>query len=318
MGATRHRIPIYIRLIWAALLIVIFGASWYGVRLVLRGPVQAVKSNAGEIPIALPPSAELQASDHQQPGRIIYPFSIVPGGIRSVAELKDDMAADPALAAHYAGFDLGRARMALLSRDRFAYMSYRKDNRIYWTKKKLRLAKGEAVITDGTLIIRSRCGNRASDVPASPTSPHEPPVAILDKPQPSFPLPASLSVAVIDLGHVASPGSGPVPNSAGPPSTTVSNNQPPGGGGSGGAIPPIDIFPTGGAPPSGSPSGTPPPVIRPLTPPFTRPVGPPVTPPVTPPVVPVPEPTTLILLLAAAPVFWLLWRKLRKPQSSTE
>ena len=64
-------------------------------------------------------------------------------------------------------------------------MSYRMKDKVYWTKKKVRLAKGEELITDGINYARSRCGNRISEVSQAPTSAEEPSHAMLDTPVPT-------------------------------------------------------------------------------------------------------------------------------------
>jgi hypothetical protein len=68
-------------------------------------------------------------------------------------------------------------------------VSYRLGDRVFWTRNPVRLAEGEAVLTDGGAIVRARCGNRISDVPGE-TSPDEPDPLLLDTPveEPVLPL----------------------------------------------------------------------------------------------------------------------------------
>lgn len=77
---------------------------------------------------------------------------------------------DPIAAAHYAGFDVSQTRVVRLPSDEEVYVSYRLNNHIYWTNKKLRLLKGETVITDGKNVARTRCGNRLSVTAQSPVA----------------------------------------------------------------------------------------------------------------------------------------------------
>jgi hypothetical protein len=131
--------------------------------------------------------------------RLLYPYSIIPGGVRNSQELKIALANDPVAAAHYEGFDSSRARILVLDHDRMAYVSYRLNSRIYWTNKKLKLNKGETLLTDGAHLARTRCGNRISDVPAAPVSRAEEPAeeaienpadpALLAVEEPPFALP---------------------------------------------------------------------------------------------------------------------------------
>jgi len=104
----------------------------------------------------------------------------VPGGVESAQELRNAFAHDPVVAGHYADFNLGKARIVRLDRDRAVYVSYRLGDRIYWTKKKLELHRGESVITDGKNEARTRCGNRISDLPTDLVSPLEPTVEAMD------------------------------------------------------------------------------------------------------------------------------------------
>jgi hypothetical protein len=103
-------------------------------------------------------------------GRPVYPYSIIPGGAVSAAELRTAMARDPVVAAHYVGFDLAKTRVFRVQQARAVYVSYRRRNDVFWTSKKLRLAVGETLITDGDHILRTRCGNQISDVPRTPVS----------------------------------------------------------------------------------------------------------------------------------------------------
>jgi len=112
----------------------------------------------------------------------IYPYSVVPGGIHSSDGLRQAASRDPVVGLHYSEFNLGRIRLARLKTAQSAYVSYRIGNKIYWTSKKLKLAKDEEVITDGVYSARTRCGNRISSTPKAPTSVLEPPPASFESP----------------------------------------------------------------------------------------------------------------------------------------
>ena len=99
-----------------------------------------------------------------------YPYSVIPGGAYSPEELRKSVARDKFVKAHYADFDLESARLVTLGEDRFQYVSYRINNRILWTHKKIRVPKGEVLLTDGRHFARTRCGNRLCAVLASPVS----------------------------------------------------------------------------------------------------------------------------------------------------
>jgi len=115
-------------------------------------------------------------------GRPVYRYSVVAGGVRDVRELKWAAEHDPVVAAHYAGFDYDHARMVKLVLARTAYVSYRIGNRVYWTRHRASLKKGETVITDGKMTARTRCANRVEEVPQQATSESEPPAAKFDEP----------------------------------------------------------------------------------------------------------------------------------------
>ncbi len=114
--------------------------------------------------------------------RPVYPYSVIPGGVATRDELNEHVAVDQVVAKHYSGFNLSRAHIIHAPKDKLVHVAYRMDNRIFWTKKKLRIRKGEALVTDGTHYARARCGNRITESPRPPTSPLEPTVAELDPP----------------------------------------------------------------------------------------------------------------------------------------
>jgi len=123
-----------------------------------------------------------QESPRQMEGRPIYPYSVVPGGVRDARELKWAAEHDPVVAMHYAGFDYDHARVVRLVLARTAYVSYRIGNKVYWTRHRIKLHKGETVITDGKITARARCANRVEEVPEQPTSSSEPPAAKFEEP----------------------------------------------------------------------------------------------------------------------------------------
>jgi hypothetical protein len=125
---------------------------------------------------------EEQAFRPKAGARLVYPYSVVPGGIENARELKWVAEHDPVVAAHYAGFDYDHARVVRLVLARTAYVSYRIGGRVYWTRRRVTLHKGEKVITDGKMTARARCANRIEEVPQQATSSSEPPVAKFEDP----------------------------------------------------------------------------------------------------------------------------------------
>ncbi len=117
-----------------------------------------------------------------RPSRPVYPYSVVPGGVEDAKELKWVAEHDPVVAAHYAGFDYEHAQVVRLTLARTVYLSYRIGNHIYWTRRRVKLQKGEKLITDGKITARSRCANRVEEVPQQQASPVEPPVQKFEEP----------------------------------------------------------------------------------------------------------------------------------------
>ena len=115
--------------------------------------------------------------------RVVYPYSVIPGGVRSREELAASMSRDLVVAAHYADFKVSQARIIRADETRFMHVSYRVQDKVYWTSKKIEIPEGEALITDGDQIARARCGNRVSAVPVEPISEEEPMIETFDFPR---------------------------------------------------------------------------------------------------------------------------------------
>lgn len=137
-----------------------------------------IEENQNLNPDAAAPDLETPST----PGRVIYPYSVVPGGVRTPAELKAVSEHDPAVREHYSRFDFSKARVVTVYQPRLVYLSYRIGDKIYWTTKKVSLHKGEKLITDGTITARARCGNRVASLPQKYGFAREPSAAILDQP----------------------------------------------------------------------------------------------------------------------------------------
>jgi hypothetical protein len=119
-------------------------------------------------------AGKVSAPEPAEAGRLVFPYSVVPGGVRSPEELREIAAHDSVVASHYSDFDFERARIIRLKESRLAYLSYRIGNRIFWTKKQIVLRMGEVLISDGKIMARTRCANRVSALPQKMVSPEEP------------------------------------------------------------------------------------------------------------------------------------------------
>ena len=117
------------------------------------------------------PSADGAAAG---PSRPIYRHSVIAGGVYSRVELVAATERDPVVFVQYGSAARGAVRTAALPAPRRVYMSYRVGDRIYWTRKKVRLHAGEMTLTDGDIEIRARCGNQISDTGMFPVAENEP------------------------------------------------------------------------------------------------------------------------------------------------
>jgi len=125
------------------------------------------------------PRALAEAQVTPSPRRV-YPYSVVPGGVASQAELVRIVRSDKVVATHYASFDVSRAHEVTVARPRAVHVSYRKGDQVYWTAKKVMLREGETLLSDGKNEMRTRCANRISDVAQFPVEAHAPGAEVLD------------------------------------------------------------------------------------------------------------------------------------------
>jgi hypothetical protein len=86
--------------------------------------------------------------DHRGTRRI-YPYSVVAGGVGTRAELERIIRSDKVVAAHYAAFAVDKAQPVTVAKPRAVHVSYRKGDQVYWTAKKVMLAQGETLLSDG-------------------------------------------------------------------------------------------------------------------------------------------------------------------------
>lgn len=214
-------------------------AGFVGLVLLLAGAwvlsSRRTDNSASDLAFAPPdPSQNLasmaaqEALNHPGPARrsvrVVYPYSIVPGGVRSSQELLDATAHDPVAARHYAGFDFRKARVVELQESKLVYLSYRLHDKVYWTRKKVSLHKGEKLLTDGKTTARTRCANQVSDKAKPNVSDEEPPAFKFEDPYLAdggtamhSPFPADLNSAA--LRHIDGLGLG----EAGPPPLSGTN-----------------------------------------------------------------------------------------------
>lgn len=112
----------------------------------------------------------------------VYPYSVVPGGIKDQEALRYAALRDYVVRRHFARFDYSQAHLVRATEARQVYLSYRVRNTVYWTRRRIRLHIGELLLTDGKITARARCGNQISDTAKPEVSDEEPAEDVLDQP----------------------------------------------------------------------------------------------------------------------------------------
>jgi len=112
----------------------------------------------------------------------VYPYSVVPGGVKDPDDLRYAALRDYVVRRHYAHFDYSHARLLRTTKAREVYLSYRIRDTVFWTRRKIRLHLGELLLTDGKITARARCGNQISDTAKPEVSNEEPDEDVLDQP----------------------------------------------------------------------------------------------------------------------------------------
>jgi hypothetical protein len=137
--------------------------------------------------------------------RPIYPLSVIRGGAYTSEEANAAIDRDPVVASHYAVFQRAQLKTARSPFTHAVYVSYRRGNDIYWTRRPIALHQHETLLTDGVSYARARCGNRISLTQQLPVSDDEPASDVLDSPEADdFQQPALLEAAVpLDTGSLS-------------------------------------------------------------------------------------------------------------------
>jgi len=141
----------------------------------------------------------------------VYPYSVLPGGVKDPDDLRAAAARDYVVRRHYAHFDFSHAHLVRASEAREVYLSYRIRDTVFWTRRKIRLHLGELLLTDGNITARARCGNQISDTAKPEVSDEEPAEDVLDQPVaqlepgPSFPIRPLLAPPDLPTGEPIPP-----------------------------------------------------------------------------------------------------------------
>lgn len=139
----------------------------------------------------------------------VYAYSVVPGGVKDPADLRNVAARDYVVRRHYSRFDFSRAHLVRATEAREVYLSYRIRDTVFWTRRKIRLHLGELLLTDGKITARARCGNQISDTAKPEVSDEEPAEDVLDQPVAALDPGPSLPVRPL-LAPPGLPGSQPL------------------------------------------------------------------------------------------------------------
>jgi hypothetical protein len=142
----------------------------------VSAPADSLLASNGTLPLAVRAERSL---------KVVYPYSVIPGGVHSIEELKNAIAKDPVVSEQFAAFRLENARIIQLDRERTMHVSYRRGDEVFWTQRELKLAKGETLITDGTETAMARCGNMIAQAIVAPGDPNEPTAEELNTPIPN-------------------------------------------------------------------------------------------------------------------------------------
>jgi hypothetical protein len=89
------------------------------------------------------------------PAHVYYGHAVVPGGLWTEADVH----------AYYPQMD-AHIWLVHLDMEIHAHVTYKRDGKVYWTKGAMTYSGGEAVWTDGKILVLQRCGNQlALDLP---------------------------------------------------------------------------------------------------------------------------------------------------------
>ncbi|MFZ0480266.1 MAG: hypothetical protein WAL71_14075 [Terriglobales bacterium] len=118
-------------------------------------------------PVAVQVAAPAVAAKSHGKTRPVYQYSLVPGGLRSVREIRAALQ-DPVLAKGYGTLDFGKLHARRLTKDTCVFVQSRKNGSIFWTKHCIQIHAGEIIWTDGSHSLMARCGNLIAYAPQEP------------------------------------------------------------------------------------------------------------------------------------------------------
>src|SRR5262245_34422199 len=114
--STRRKSDRALWLVLLGVLAIVLGYDWR--RPYPAGRELSARAAVGQKDVAV--IAGIQTPSPAEPGRLVYPYSVVRGGIHSAAELQNAITSDPIVRKHYGGFRVTHARIVRLRNSRFA------------------------------------------------------------------------------------------------------------------------------------------------------------------------------------------------------
>jgi hypothetical protein len=130
----------------------------------------------------------------------------------TVSGFKAQVMSDPRLMEYYKNFDWEHAQIFENQQDSYSSVLYKKNEKVYWTRKPLLIQKGEKILTDGKVLVRTYCCNQIALMPPGPFLPPavEPPAEAIQPPEapaiPEFPLaPPTLDLPPAQLTFIPPP-----------------------------------------------------------------------------------------------------------------
>ena len=170
------------------------------------------RASIAQVEFNLAPEVPTEVSPAGLSPRPVFPYSVVPGGVRDAQELQKAASSDPVVGKHYSDFRINKARSIQLDRPVAMYVSYRRNNQVFWTRNKMMIPAGETLISDGESLARVRCGNRLSPVAEKPVAETDPDKAELETPEFIPPMLAELLPGDGVEMFPGEPGAGPNPH----------------------------------------------------------------------------------------------------------
>src|SRR5687767_744613 len=127
-----------------ARLVIVCALAGFLLLIVLRSTESAPNSHTS--------APAMTAAVHAEPvseTRPVYRHSVVRGGVYSHGEATAAANADAVVRAHYKPLSVYKLMPVVLDRAVDRYVSFRHDDRIYWTTRCVRVPKGELLLSDG-------------------------------------------------------------------------------------------------------------------------------------------------------------------------